>query len=130
MHFEVGKTYSRSDVKELAGLPRDLKGGNWDTGIVEHGDEFIIFTNVGTEGRTGHDYDNRWEGPRLRWRHKTQSSLAWASVQRLLKSAPRIHIFWRADNTASFQYAGLASAVEVAPSEPVEILWAFLFPSA
>ena len=30
--FEPGVKYSRPEVKELAGLPRGSKGGNWDTG--------------------------------------------------------------------------------------------------
>ena len=62
LRFEVGKKYSRADIKELAGVGRNAKGGPWDTGIVEHDGEFLIFANVGTEGRTGHDYDNRWKG--------------------------------------------------------------------
>jgi hypothetical protein len=51
--FERGPKYTRPDVKERAGLPRDAKGGNWDTGIVEHENEFIVFTNVGTQGANG-----------------------------------------------------------------------------
>ena len=62
MRLDPGAKYSRADVKEISGLSRDAKGGNWDTGIVEHDSEFLIFANVGTEGRTGHDYNNRWEG--------------------------------------------------------------------
>ena len=51
--FERGVKYRRPDVKERAGLPRAAKGGNWDTGVVEHENEFIIFTNVGTRGGRG-----------------------------------------------------------------------------
>src|ERR1700740_436860 len=74
--FERGRKYSRPDIKELASLGRHAKGGDWDTGIVEHGEgEFLIFANVGTEGRTGHDYGNRWEADCLRWYHKKSSHL-------------------------------------------------------
>jgi hypothetical protein len=29
LKFEHGSKYTRPDVKERAGLPRDAKGGNW-----------------------------------------------------------------------------------------------------
>jgi 5-methylcytosine-specific restriction enzyme A len=123
--FERGAKYTRPDVKERVGLPRMAKGGNWDTGIVEHDDEFIIFTNVGTEGRTGHNYGNRWEGSCLRWYHKGGSHLGWPSVQKLLEAFSSVHVFWRTSNEAPFEYSGKARAVEVADTSPVEILWSF-----
>lgn len=125
LNFELGGRYSRPDVKEQAGLSRDAKGGNWDTGIVEHDSEFMIFVNVGTEGRTGHNYDNQWEGSCLRWFHKAGSHLSWQSVQGLLKSGRIIHVFWRTLNEAPFEYAGRARAIEVVDTSPVEILWSF-----
>lgn len=123
--FERGEKYTRPDVKERAGLPRGRKGGNWDTGVVEHANEFIIFTNIGTEGRTGHNYGNRWEGSCLRWYHKGGSHLGWPSVQKLLEPAWNVHVFWRTSNEAPFEYAGTGRAVEVADTSPVEILWSF-----
>ena len=123
--FERGRKYKRADVKVRAGLRRDQKGGNWDTGIVEHDNAFFIFANVGTEGRTGHDYGNRWEGSLLRWYHKRGSRLRWQSVQRLLSTRHSIHVFWRTCNEAPFEYAGTAKPVEIADTSPVEILWTF-----
>lgn len=123
LSFSRGRAYSRPDLKEKAGLSRHAKGGNWDTGIVEYTGEFLIFANVGTRGRTGHDYGNRWEGTRLRWYHKSGSHLGWPSVERLLQVGRIIHLFWRSSNEDPFEYAGLATAVEVADTSPVEILW-------
>jgi len=125
MNFEVEKTYSRSDVKDVSGLPRNAKGGNWDTGLVEHNGEVIIFANVGTEGRTGHNYNNEWLSEGLRWFHKERSMLSWQSVQELIKPTKKIHIFWRSLNTDPFTYAGLAHPVFVKDSSPVEFLWKF-----
>lgn len=121
--FEIGRNYTRPDVKELAGLPRDAKGGNWDTGLVLHDGEFLIFANVGTEGRTGHNYDNCWEDRLLRWCHKNGSHLGWPGLKRLLEEESVVHIFWRNSNTLPFEYAGVAKAVEVRDTSPVEILW-------
>ena len=125
LQFVVGRNYSRGDVKELAGVRRDSVGGPWHTGVLEHNEEFLIFTNVGTAGRTGHDYDNRWEGPFLRSFHKRGSHLGWASVQRLLERDRVVHVFWRGSNTDPFVYAGYATAIEVEDRSPVEILWSF-----
>ena len=125
LRFDPGSKYSRADVKDIAGLTRDAKGGNWDTGIVEHDSEFLIFANVGTEGRTGHDYNNRWEGELFRWSHKGGSRLQWTSVRKLLEEGRRIHLFWRESNSAPFEYAGLVKAIEVLDKTPVEILWSF-----
>ncbi len=125
LSFRQGGSYTRADVKQQAGLPRRAKGGNWDTGIVEHAGQFLIFTNVGTEGRTGHNYGNRWEGPCLRWFHKGGSHLSWPSVGAMLADEALVHVFWRSENRESFRYAGVAKAVEVIDANPVEVLWSF-----
>ena len=123
--FEPGRKYSRADVKQMAGLRRTAKGGPWDTGIVEHDGEFLVFANVGTEGRTGHDYDNRWEGETFRWSHKNRSHLGWRSVKRLLARETVIHLFWRNSNQTDFEYAGQARPVEYFDTSPVTVLWGF-----
>lgn len=123
--FEPGRKYSRADVKELAGLSRDAKGGHWDTGIVEHAGEFVIFANVGAEGRTGHDYDNRWEGENFQWFHKSGSHLEWPSVKRLLAGDSVVHLFWRNSNRTDFEYAGQARSVAFFDTSPVTVLWGF-----
>ena len=123
--YRVGGNYSRADVKELAGVGRAAKGGPWDTGIVEHDGEFLIFANVGASGRTGHDYDNRWEGDSFRWYHKRGSNIEWPSVKRLLRGESPVHIFWRGSNSAPFEYAGCAKPREVLDSSPVEVVWEF-----
>lgn len=101
---------------------------------MEHDNEFIIFTNVGTEGRTGHNYGNRWEGICLRWYHKRGSHLGRSSVQKLLEPASVVHIFWRTENESPFEYAGKATAIEVADTSPVETFgpstWRMLAPAS
>ena len=125
LQFVAGREYSRGDVKELAGVPRDSVGGPWRTGVFERNEEFLIFPNVGTAGRTGHDYDNRWEGSLLRWCHKGGSHLGWASVRRLLERDRVVHVFWRGSDPDPFVYAGYATATEIVDSSAVEILWSF-----
>ena len=125
LEFEMGRKYSRGDVKQLAGIRRDSRGGPWHTGILQHDEQFLIFANVGTAGRFTHDYGNRWKGPLLRRYHRRGSQLGWASVQRLLEANRVVHVFWRGSNTAPFRYAGYAAAVKVVDESPVKILWEF-----
>ena len=86
---------------------------------------FYVFTNVGSPGRTGHDYDNRWEGSRLRWYGKTGSRRSQPQIQLMLNPGVPVHVFWRSDNSLPFRYAGLAVPLEVNDTTPVEVLWAF-----
>ena len=123
LHFELGQKYSRSDIKELAGLSRTAKGGPWDTGIVEHDGEHLIFATIGEEGRTGHNYANDWEGDNLRWSHRARSRPDWPSVQRLLGEDVRVHAFWRRSNSDAFTYAGRVRPIEVLRESPVSVLW-------
>src|SRR3990172_11041364 len=96
--FEVGSKYARRDVLRGLGVPDSTSGGPWFTGYHEHDGSFYVFTNVGTPGRTGHDYGNRWEGPNLRWYAKTGTNLSQPLVARLLAGSSPVHVFWRSDN--------------------------------
>ena len=126
LNFKIGNSYSRADVKELAGVGRTAKGGPWDTGIVEHDGEFLIFANVGAAGRTGHDYNNRWDGELLHWYHKRGSRIEWPSVKGLLRDESTVHVFWRTSNTSQFEYAGCAKPLEILDRSPVEVRWSFV----
>lgn len=127
--FVPGQKYTRAEITDLVAPSPATKGGKWGTGILEHDGEFYIFANVGAPGRTGHDYSNRWEGSRLRWCHKNGSHLGWPSIQRLLRPECDVHVFWREDNRASFEYAGRATPWTIENTTPVEILWSFDTPN-
>ena len=124
LSFVVGDKYPKPDIREAVGYSRNSRGGPFDTGIAEHDGEFFIFANVGTAGRTGHDYTNQWDGPLLRWSHKERSKIHWPSVQELL-AAERVHVFWRTESLQTFTYAGLARVHEYFETSPVTITWAF-----
>ena len=129
LSLQPGHKYYRADVKELAGLSRNAQGGPWDTGIVEHDGEFLIFANIGISGRTGDDYDNRLEDGLLHWYHKRRSRITWPSVRRLLEPMKVIHVFWRTSGRDPFEYAGQATPVRVfEETSPVEVLWSFAHP--
>jgi hypothetical protein len=121
--FERGAKYTRRDVFRVLGIPENTSGGNWFTGYQEHEGAFYLFSNVGTPGRTGHDYGDRWEGDRLYWYAKTGTRLSQPVMAKLLAPDSTVHLFWRSDNAEPFTYAGKALATQVMDTTPVEVLW-------
>jgi 5-methylcytosine-specific restriction enzyme A len=123
--FQVGHSYTRRDVYRVIGIPEDTHGGNWDTGYARHGNDWFIFCNVGTSGRTGHEYANKWVGDRLEWYGKTNSQLHHLSIQSMLSLDSDTYIFWRENNQRPFIFAGIGNAEEVENITPVRIIWKF-----
>lgn len=124
--FQKNQLYTRPALAALVGHPSaGRKGGDWYTGYARWNDEFFIFCNVGTPGKTGHDYANRWDGKELEWFGKTNSRIDTPSMSAMLSEAFPIHVFWRSKLDTPFTYAGLAKAVEVRNTTPVEVRWAF-----
>jgi len=123
--FVKDQKYTRRNVYTEIGIPEDTKGGNWDTGYARHGNAWFIFCNIGTTGRTGHDYANAWIGDNLEWYGKTQSHVNQQSIRSMLDSDFDVYVFWRKDNQEPFQFAGIGNAIEIENTRPVKILWAF-----
>jgi 5-methylcytosine-specific restriction protein A len=122
--FEAGQRYARKQVFEVIGL-QDPMGGNWYTGYASHGEDFFIFCNVGTAGRTGHDYKNEWQGSDLVWYAKTGTHVRQETMQRMLDGKRDVYVFWRTDNNAPFTFAGLSHPARVTTTTPVKVLWRF-----
>ncbi|HSK78916.1 MAG TPA: DUF3427 domain-containing protein [Thermoanaerobaculia bacterium] len=123
--FVVGEAYTRQDIYEIVGVPKDLRGGDWETGYHRHEDSYFLFVNVGLPGRTGHDYTNQFEGDRLIWYGKTGSRLSHPSIQALLEPGRNVYVFYRTQDRQPFTYAGLGQPVEVRDVVPVRVVWSF-----
>jgi 5-methylcytosine-specific restriction protein A len=123
--FEPGAIYSRLEIFAAVGLSDVPKGGNWYTGYTEHDGVFFIFCNIGTAGRTGHDYMNTWEDEELIWYGKSQTHLAQPQIKRLLSKSSEVYLFWRTDNRQPFTFAGLGEAVSADSARPVRLRWRF-----
>ena len=79
-----------------------------------------------TPGRTGHDYDNYWEGEKLIWHGKTQSHFGQKTIQNLISGAYRVFIFYRSADRAPFTFAGIGKPIPNPSTErPVRIDWVF-----
>ena len=123
--FRVGGLYSRDEVAELIGLPAKQRKGAWTTGYSRFAGEFFVFANVGTSGRTGHDYPNRWEGRHFVWFGKSGTEVGQPEMRDLLGGDFPVHIFWRGDDRAAFAYAGLGVPLEASGAKPVQVRWTF-----
>lgn len=122
--FVAGQTYTRTDVLEVLEVD-DPGGGQWYTGLARHGDDHYIFCGVGVGGRTGHDYNNYFDGPELVWHGRTGSKLHQPSIQALISEVGAVHVFFRDDDRAPFTYAGVARVVATKDVVPVEVRWSF-----
>lgn len=125
MAFEIGETYTRADVQDALNVPEDRRGGDWDTGYTTFNDETFIFCNIGSSGRTGHDYKNAWAGDELVWYAKTGSKIEHPSIQRIVSEGIPVHIFHRSADRAPFTYAGVGTPVDVTATTPVLVRWSF-----
>jgi hypothetical protein len=123
--FDPQKRYTREEVAEIIHLPEDKRVGNWLTGYAKVAGEFFIFANLGVPGRTGHDYANRWDGDRLVWYGKTNTTLNQREIRDLISGDFSVSVFWRASERSPFTFAGRGIPLEVTDSTPVKIMWAF-----
>ncbi|MFS2162486.1 HNH endonuclease [Variovorax sp. Varisp62] len=128
--FELGSNYARSDVFRILGFAQEPKGGPWFTGYAEHDGDWFVFCNVGAPGRTGHDYQNHFEGDRLVWFGKGPSRLGHEQIQRLLLSHGYVYIFFRLADRDPFTFAGVAKPFQVYDQAPVKVVWEFYTPTA
>jgi 5-methylcytosine-specific restriction protein A len=123
--FLVDKEYSKGDIKEAIGIRSDTKGGNWDTGYVRHKDDYFIFSNIATPGRTGHDYNNQLFGDLLYWEAKEGTKLNQPVIQYLLNPKGLIYFFIRFKNNGLWTYAGTGTHILHSDknTSPVQIIW-------
>lgn len=128
--FEQGRTYDRKEIIEVVGVQPVPTGGDWFTGYTTHGHASFIFCNIGSAGRTGHDYGNYWDEDELEWSGKTRSRSTWDSIKALTAPGAEVHLFYRNADRDPWTYAGLAIPVFVdEESVPVRVRWRFEEPS-
>lgn len=124
--FTVGVYYTRKDVYRIMNVPEAQQGGNWDTGYTRYKNDSFVFANIGTAGRTGHDYPNRFDGNELIWYGKKGSKLSHDSVQSLINPRGRVYIFAREDSDdPKFVFIGSGSVKSFIDTTPVNIVWQF-----
>lgn len=123
--LDIGSLVTRVELQRLLGIAEPSSQGAWGTGYTRHEGEFYIFVNVGEPGRTGHDYDNRWDGDTLWWSSKGPAAQDQPEMRHLLSPGTKCHIFTREEERAKFMYQGLGSPQDVSGNRPVRLRWVF-----
>tara|TARA_R110001583_G_scaffold36787_5_gene120886 strand:- start:3467 stop:4231 length:765 start_codon:yes stop_codon:yes gene_type:complete len=124
--YLVGNQYTRADIYEILNVPKDKQRGDWLNGYHRHDNDYYIFCNVGVAGRTGHDYDNHWDGDKLVWHGKTKSNFSQNAIKNLLSSDYRCLIFYRSEDRSPFTYAGVGHPIpHYSIEKPARIDWIF-----
>jgi len=122
-NFIVDREYSRKDVYRIIGISENTKGGNWDTGYNQYLEDFFIFANIGVPGRTGHNYDNRFDGENLYWFAKSETNISQPQIKKLLNPPGFVYIFYRTDSGKPFVFAGIGVPINYKDVTPVQITW-------
>jgi len=125
--FTVNKVYSRRDIYEILNVPSKRQKGEWNNGYREYNGNIFIFSNIQVPGRTGHDYENRWEEDLFHWEAKTTSDLRQPLIQKMIsgQAGQKILLFTRRENRAPFTYEGTMLPYRVFDSNPVKIIWRY-----
>src|SRR5687768_16969497 len=119
--FSEFQQYTKGDIYRLLEVPADKQHGAWDTGYRKYNGDIFIFANIGIAGRTGHDYDNHWEGSDLVWYGKTTSHIAQPLIQYMIKGEGKVYIFTRTDDRQPFTFQVEAKAKSYIDITPVKI---------
>lgn len=125
--FSVGKNYTKNEIYELLQVPKESRKGSWDTGYRSYNGDIFIFSNVGIPGRTGHDYNNYWDGDLFVWEGKRTSHLKQPLLKKMLHPGigQRIFLFTRTNDKSPFTYEGEVSVKNFQDTTPVKITWQF-----
>lgn len=122
--FIAQKQYTKNDLYAILKVPVELQRGAWDTGMRIYNDDCFVFANIGVAGRTGHNYNNHWEGDNFIWYGNTTSKLTHSSIQKLLNPETTVFIFSRTDSSIPFTYQGIGKVIKSRDTSPVEVTWA------
>ena len=123
--FETDRSYTKNDIYEILNVPPERRKGVWDTGYRAYEGDIYIFSNVGIPGRTGHDYNNYWDGDLFVWEAKTKSNINQPLIKQMLSPAPEqnIYLFTRTYDKAPFTYEGKVRVKKAEDTSPVKITW-------
>jgi hypothetical protein len=108
--FYENSHYTRKEVWKKFNQYKDFpKGGNWSTGYVSQGKYLIIFANINTIGRTGHNFPNTYDtsSEEMTWYGKPNAHSQQPLLRKLFQGilSPLVFARWDSKNT-KFTYLG------------------------
>ena len=115
--LKPGSFYTRNDVwkKFHPNSGEKPKGGNWDTGYTTEGNNLIVFINIDTAGRTGHDFANEYNenDETITWFGKPNTNSGQPTFKKLLNGELKPLFFARWDSSdPNFKYLGTATVID------------------
>lgn len=123
--FTIGREYSKNEIYEILKVPSERRKGAWDTGYREYENNIFIFSNVGIPGRTGHNYNNYWDGDLFVWEAKTNSNINQPLIKRMLSPSQgqNNYLFTRVHDKSPFTFEGNVQVYQYQDTVPVNITW-------
>lgn len=125
--FNVSQLYTKKDIYKILKVPQQRQRGDWDKGYKMYEGNMFIFSNVGIPGRTGHDYNNYWDGDLFVWEATGKSNLRQPQIQKMLYPLPnqKIFLFTRTRDKAPWTFEGNVIVESHEDTIPVKIVWRF-----
>ena len=119
--FQVNSQYSKKNIYALLNVPIKKQRGDWDKGYHFHEGNIFIFSNIGIPGRTGHDYNNYWDGDLFVWEASTKSHVGQPQIQKMINPMlnQKIFLFTRTQDRLPFTYKGNIVPKELKYTTPV-----------
>jgi len=116
-YFKQGSFYTRNDIWKVFHPNSGEKpsGGNWDTGYTSEGHYLIVFMNIDTAGRTGHDFANEYneEDETITWFGKPNTNSGQPTFQKLIGGELKPIFFARWDSSnPNFKFLGTARIID------------------
>jgi len=125
MEFIKNVLYKREDVWKKYHINEGEMpdGGSWATGYTREGSDLLAFMNIGTPGRTGHDFANSYdeETGEIVWFGKNYTHSKQPTFIKLLDGTLTLHLFARWDSKdVNFLYLGVGEITRYEDNYPVK----------
>lgn len=124
--FQVNSLYSRKDIYKILNVPEKQQAGAWHNGYhTYNGGDTFIFSNIGIPGRTGHDYNNYWDGDLFHWEATGTSHVGQPRIKKLLfpSDNQKIFLFTRTEGQRLFTFEGCVRMKSYSQTTPVKVVW-------
>ena len=123
--FKRGESYKKTDIYHILNVPINKQRGEWDKGYRYYEGNLFLFANIGIPGRTGHNYNNYWDGELFFWEATKRSNSEQLGIKKMISpiEGQQNYLFTRLEDRAPFTFEGLIKLKELTNHAPVRIVW-------
>ena len=113
--FNSNEKYPRKIVAEKfeKKIFEDNRLGKWDTTLVVHNDNLVIFMNIGVPGKSGHFFNNNHNSSsrEITWYGRPGTHSDQPLMKKIIQNQVSPFIFARWDNSDDFTFIGKGNYV-------------------